>query len=178
MKSESHAKNMIKRKQEHVFQNYSSSEKLLHFIFSWNKIKCKILVCFKCVFGAYVISTYILWTYPKKKMVKSTQQEQKKNNFVLFLSHFQAKLQHLTKRSMLSVCPIHTKHTFGHDSDMDSGMITKDTFVSCFQWGIDFTDDGTNIRYQGGVTKYCYCRYSIQDNIYSHALCKACNYLR
>ena len=61
---------------------------------------------------------------------------------------------------------------------LDSDMITKDTVVSCSQWGIDFSDDGLNIRYQGGVTKYCYCKYSIRDNTYSYALFKACNYLR
>ena len=45
---------------------------------------------------------------------------------------------------------------------LDSDMTTKDTFISCSLWNIDFTNDGTNIKYQGGVTKYCYCRYNIQ----------------
>ena len=34
---------------------------------------------------------------------------------------------------------------------LDSDMITKDTFVSCSYWDVDFVDDGTNIRYQEGV---------------------------
>ena len=44
---------------------------------------------------------------------------------------------------------------------LDKGMITKDTFVSCSYWNTDLTNDGTNVRYEGGVTKYCYCRYTI-----------------
>ena len=52
----------------------------------------------------------------QKKIIKNTWQEEKKSNFLTFVSHFLEK-HHLTKRRMSSVRPIHTKHTFGHNSD-------------------------------------------------------------
>ena len=53
----------------------------------------------------------------KKKIIKNTWQEEKKSNFLTFVLHFLETLHHLTKRRMSSVRPIHTKHTFGHNSD-------------------------------------------------------------
>ena len=71
------------------------------------------------------------------------------NSFIIFLGEttvFNQDVKHLS---------IYTNSHLDITVILASDMLTKDTFVPCSSWDINFTDDGTNIRYQGDRTKYC-----------------------